>query len=171
MARFLGTVPAPNRQANGNFACYRKLRPLSLRIRERRWAGLAGTNTVVLKGQLFYLCSRYQTLACPRETAEPPSVDAHKQLGMIEFREPYRIGGVQRFGEKWGLSENNREMLPVRSPKLKFETATAIGLNCQRDCLENIRSWVSWRSERDSNVQYGSRSHARRPQRVLLTQC
>jgi hypothetical protein len=39
-------------------------------------------------------------LACPRVSAEPLFVELHKALETFEFREPYRIGGVQSFGEK-----------------------------------------------------------------------
>jgi hypothetical protein len=39
-------------------------------------------------------------IACPREATEPVFVELHKSLETSEFREPYRIGGVQSFGEK-----------------------------------------------------------------------
>jgi len=35
-----------------------------------------------------------------RVSAEPLFVELHKALETFEFREPYRIGGVQSFGEK-----------------------------------------------------------------------
>jgi hypothetical protein len=38
-----------------------------------------------------------------------------------------------------GLSENNRAVLPARSPDLKLEMATATGFNCQWVCPENTR--------------------------------
>src|SRR6266852_5754599 len=65
-------------------------------------------------------------LACPREAAEPLSTEVHKQFETFEFREPYRIGGVQSFGEKrafrriisrlWRLgvqSSNEKSLLPL----------------------------------------------------------
>jgi hypothetical protein len=39
-------------------------------------------------------------LACPSEAAEPLSAEVLKQLQTFEFREPYRMDGVQSFGEK-----------------------------------------------------------------------
>jgi hypothetical protein len=40
-------------------------------------------------------------LDCPRGAAEPLFVEIHRPLETLEFREPYRIRGVQRFGDKW----------------------------------------------------------------------
>jgi hypothetical protein len=40
-------------------------------------------------------------LACPKRAAEPVSVELHNPFEMLEFREPYRICGVQSFGDKW----------------------------------------------------------------------
>ena len=40
-------------------------------------------------------------LACLRGAAEHLFVKIHKSLGTLLFREPYRMCGVQSFGEKW----------------------------------------------------------------------
>ena len=42
-------------------------------------------------------------LACPRGAAEPLFVEIHNSLETFGFREPYRICGVQSFGEKWAI--------------------------------------------------------------------
>jgi len=63
-------------------------------------------------------------LACPRGVAEPP-FEIHKAFETLEFPEPYRICGVQRFGEKWafrrimgapcrvGVRSSNEKSLPL----------------------------------------------------------
>jgi hypothetical protein len=43
--------------------------------------------------------SKPDALACPRGFAEPHFIGIHKHLETLEFREPYRIRGVQRSGE------------------------------------------------------------------------
>lgn len=86
----------------------------------------------------------HNVLPYPRETAEPLSAEAHKQLETIEFREPYRMGGVLRPGEKRAVR-----------PELKLETAADNGLNCQRVRPENTLPRAIWRSERYSNPWYG----------------
>jgi hypothetical protein len=40
-------------------------------------------------------------LACPRRGPKTPFVEIRRPLEMLEFREPYRIGGVQSFGDEW----------------------------------------------------------------------
>src|ERR1700716_3963701 len=51
-----------------------------------------------------------------------------------------------------GPSENNRAVLPVRSPEPKLEMATAAGANCPRGRPENTRPWASWRcGQSDTN--------------------
>src|SRR5260370_26748593 len=42
-------------------------------------------------------------LACPRGAAEPLFVEIHRPFETLEFREPYRIPGVQSFGDKWAF--------------------------------------------------------------------
>jgi hypothetical protein len=42
------------------------------------------------------------------------------------------MGGVQRFGEKRAFRRINGAVMPVGSPRLELEMATATGLNCQR---------------------------------------
>jgi hypothetical protein len=44
-------------------------------------------------------------LGCPREAAEPLSVEIHKSRETFEFREPYRIDGVQSLGENGPFGE------------------------------------------------------------------
>lgn len=58
-------------------------------------------------------------LACPRGAAEPLFVEIHRPFETLEFRKPYRIRGVQSFGDKWAFSENNERALPRRSPEFK----------------------------------------------------
>jgi hypothetical protein len=43
--------------------------------------------------------SKPDALACPRGFAELHFIGIHKQLETLEFREPYRIRGVQSSGE------------------------------------------------------------------------
>jgi hypothetical protein len=72
-------------------------------------------------------------LVRPRGAAEPLFVEIHKSFETLEFREPYRICGVQSFGEKWafrrimsapcraGVRSSNEKSLPLLgliSPKL-----------------------------------------------------
>jgi hypothetical protein len=52
-------------------------------------------------GGFKYVSSNSDALACPREAAEPLPAEAHKGLQTFEFREPYRMDGVQSFGEKF----------------------------------------------------------------------
>jgi GNAT superfamily N-acetyltransferase len=67
-------------------------------------------------------------LACPREAAELLSIEVRKQVETFEFREPYRSGGVQSFGEKRAFrriisrlcrlgvqSPNEKSLLPLAS--------------------------------------------------------
>jgi hypothetical protein len=42
-------------------------------------------------------------LAYPRGAAEPRFVEIRKSFETLEFRKPYRICGVQSFGEKWAF--------------------------------------------------------------------
>jgi hypothetical protein len=66
-----------------------------------------------------------------RGAPEPPFVEIHKLLETFEFREPYRIVGVQSFGEKWAIRRimSRPCRLGVRSPD--EESALLLGLNCQ----------------------------------------
>jgi hypothetical protein len=42
-------------------------------------------------------------LAYPRGAAEPLFLEIHRLFETLEFREPYRIRGVQSFGDKWAF--------------------------------------------------------------------
>ena len=64
-------------------------------------------------------------LACPRGAAESLFVKIHRPFKTLEFREPYRIRGVQSFGDKWvfrrimsapcreGVRISNEKSLPL----------------------------------------------------------
>jgi hypothetical protein len=49
--------------------------------------------------------SKADALACPRGFAEPHFIRINKLLETLEFREPYRIRGVQSLRDKWAFSE------------------------------------------------------------------
>jgi hypothetical protein len=57
--------------------------------------------------------------ACPREAAEPVSIGIHKSLEILEYREPYRICGVQSFGEKWASWRKMSRLGQLVRPELK----------------------------------------------------
>ncbi len=87
-------------------------------------------------------------LPYPRETAEPLSAEAHKQLETIEFRKPGPNGWSPEVRRETSPSETNSAVLPVGSPELKLDMATAAGLNYRRR-PENTRPCESWRRERN----------------------
>jgi hypothetical protein len=88
-------------------------------------------------------------LACPRGAAEPLFMGIHKPFETLEFREPYRIRGVQSFGDKWAFrritSAPCRE--GVRSSNEKI--AAAIGLESLRNFGGEYAASTRWRRERN----------------------
>jgi hypothetical protein len=78
-------------------------------------------------------------IACPRGAAEPLFVGIPKPFETLKFREPYRIRGVQSFGDKWafrritsapcreGVRSSNEKSLPL------------LGLNRSETLAENMR--------------------------------
>jgi hypothetical protein len=68
-------------------------------LAERRNAWLGGRED----SNLDMANSKPDALACPRGFAEPHFIGIHKQLETLEFREPYRIRGVQSSGENWAI--------------------------------------------------------------------
>jgi hypothetical protein len=42
-------------------------------------------------------------LGCPRGAAEPLFIEIYRPFETLDFREPYRIRGVQSFGDKWAF--------------------------------------------------------------------
>jgi hypothetical protein len=58
-------------------------------------------------------------LACPRGVAEPLFVDIHRPFETLEFREPYRIRGVQSFRDKWAFRRITCGPLQRRSAELE----------------------------------------------------
>jgi hypothetical protein len=93
-------------------------------------------------------------LACPRGVAELIFVEVHRPFETLEFRAPYRIRGVQSFGDKWAFrritSAPCRE--GVRSSNEK--SVPLLGLIALQTRPENMRLRPRWRSKRDSNCRY-----------------
>jgi hypothetical protein len=103
------------------------------------------------------------TLACPREAAEPLSAEVHKLLQTFEFREPYRMDKLQSFGEKWafrrtigwlclsgGWSSNEKSLLLLGLFAREFarrmrglgQAGGARGIRTQISCLHKV-TWLS----------------------------
>jgi hypothetical protein len=84
--------------------------------------------------------TKSDALACPRETAEPLSAEVHKLFETLEFRKPYRICGVQSFGEKWAFRRLTGPGLSIWSPELNEKSLLLLGLTANK-CPRRIHSF------------------------------
>ena len=78
-------------------------------------------------------------LARPRGVAEPIFVTVCRLFERLEFRVPYRIRGVQSFGDKWAFRRisNAPRREGVRSSNEKL--VPLLGLIAPSNCAENMR--------------------------------
>jgi hypothetical protein len=67
-------------------------------------------------------------LACSRGAAEPVSVEIHKSFEALKFRKPYRICGVQRFGEKWAFWRIMNRLCRLGVPSAHEKSLLLLGL-------------------------------------------
>jgi hypothetical protein len=67
-------------------------------------------------------------LACPSEVAEPLSAEVNKWLQPFEFRETYRMDGVQSFGEKRAFRRTMGPALPIGRQSSNEKSLLLLGL-------------------------------------------
>ena len=73
----------------------------------------------------------------------------------FEFREPYRMDGVQSFGEKRDFRRTIGRLCRSGVRSSNEKSLLLLGLICPRVHPENMQPWASWRREWDSNPRYG----------------
>jgi hypothetical protein len=85
------------------------------------------------------------------------SPEVRKWLQTLESRGPYRIDGVQSFGEKQAF---RRKISQLCRSGIQGSSRNPCGYgDIARKFTRRISSpWANWRSERDSNTRYGSRT-------------
>jgi hypothetical protein len=83
--------------------------------------------------------SKSDVLACSRVAAKPLPAEVYKQFQTFEFREPYRMDGVQSFGEN-GLSENKIGRLCLSAVQSTSEKSLLLQGLISRELIQRIRS-------------------------------
>jgi hypothetical protein len=119
---------------------FRRVRAYSFWLREC-WLGREDSNRD--------MASWIRMLSPVREESQNPFfVEVHRPFETLEFRAPYRIRGVQSFGDKWAFRTITSAPCREGVPSSNEKSVPLLGLIAAQTRAENMRRR---RSKRDSN--------------------